>query len=422
MDIDTPKFASVAGATAAMAAINTILSGVKRGRDVTEGMSTGGGQATSVDQRPHLHVGGDSMAFRKARGRTKERGGIKSRMQLLIAQQRLLETYVVARFQYLTADGFSNPLENLYYQLDKQTAAGGWQNMPVYAFNLSSLPNMYLPGNAPTVPMYRLQKYIQPTGADDALIHNYQWIFKNGQDRLAPTTLTPYWQVEKVQGIDGSQHPIKQYMYNWSDIEIACKAPDVSATRVHVALVHFNNPAAAPKRYYNGGDSANTPVPYDVDPDQRTCSKADLWYDNFLARKTTHPMRSVDPMEKNQAIKFLSKECICLEPGRTITKGVFSSKIFHTANKLLRCTDAQLAEKFHEPNINTATAGNKPLVVWNLNKQQESTRGFPDRRKDTWLFIYAEDFNPVRAISAPTTPISASFDLKIRSKWTLHGV
>lgn len=180
MDIDTPKYAgTMAAATMAAAAINTVLAKGKRGRDVTEGDSTGGGQGTSVDQRPHLHVGGDSMSFRMSKARTREKHPIKSRIQRLLNEMKLKETSIVSRYQWLSSNGFVDPTLNLHYQLNKQwpdanEGVGYNQLMPVYCFNLSSLPYATQPTFTDgTIPFYRLQKKWNALATTDAAQHNY---------------------------------------------------------------------------------------------------------------------------------------------------------------------------------------------------------------------------------------------------------
>lgn len=424
MDIDTPKYAgTMAAATMAAAAINTVLAKGKRGRDVTEGDSTGGGQGTSVDQRPHLHVGGDSMSFRMSKARTREKHPIKSRIQRLLNEMKLKETSIVSRYQWLSSNGFVDPTLNLHYQLNKQwpdanEGVGYNQLMPVYCFNLSSLPYATQPTFTDgTIPFYRLQKKWNALATTDAAQHNYTWKEQTGQERLTTNDIYQ-WTLEKTSGSDSGQRTNRHYMWNWSDIELAFKAPSVNPTRVHVCLVQFPNECAAPIRKYLSGA---TVTDYDTAPtDPQRVSESDLWYDSFLARKTVHPLRYVQPMDKNAPIKFLSKECICLEPGRNGEKGVFTSKIFHTANKMLRCVNPNKAEAAHFPGINTALGAQKPPVTgWNQDYNTDKQTGFPDRRKDTWLMIYAEDFNVVGKYTDPLPSNSASFDLMIRSKWTI---
>lgn len=425
MDIDRPKMGTMAAATLAAAAINSVLTGNKRGRDVTEGSATGGGQGTTVDQRPHLHVGGDSMTVRMAKARTREKAPVRSRLQRLLQEMKLKETSIVSRFQWLTTNAYTDPTMNLKYQLNKQwpdanEGPGYKQDMPVYCFNLSSLPYATQTSfTEPSIPFYRLTKLVNALGATDATTHNYTWKEIAGQQRDNPANDWYPWTLEKTSGNDSAQRTNRHYLWNWSDIELAFKAPNLTPTRVHVCLVQFPNECAAPIRKYM---TAGAPTAYDTLPtDPQRISESDLWYDSFLARKTVHPLRYVQPMDKNKPVTFLSKECICLEPGRDYSKGVFTSKIFHTANKLLRCVNPNKAEAAHMAGINTAVGWSKPPVTWNQDYNTDKQTGFPDRRKDTWLMIYAEDFNSVNKYTDSYPANSASFDLMIRSKWTISS-
>lgn len=372
----------------------------------------------SVDHRPRHAVGGGSLALRKSQGKTSENGGHASRLSRIMAEAKLKECSIVARYQWLSQNWLDS--DNLHFQLNKQWTTAvegpsGTMKLPVYAFNLSSLAFANVSTANPTIPFYRLQKYVTTNASTDSTVRNYHWDRQVGQDRTVPSNLTYGWQLEKRVGWGGDT-TIKtnsHYFWKWSDIELSFKSTNFAPTKVHVALVRFNNTSAGPRRSYL---VAGVPTQYDPEAIVRDANESDLWYDAWLARKVVHPLRRTEQMDMNKPITFLQYECICLEPNGD-KQTTFTSKLFHTANKLLRCVNPTAAEASHEPDINTGASGATPLVKWNKSDSTMFQQAFPDQRKDTWLMIWADDFSGIVSSVGSSGPSCSSFDLMIRSKF-----
>jgi len=387
----------------------------------------GGGTAddTNAQARPHNHAGGPAFQFRKGQTKTTEPGAKKGRLARLLAEHKLKETSVIGRFQYLTAGAYAGSTDVTFgYPLCKRwtggtpgaEGAGNSMDLPVYAFNLSSMCFSENSSSKTTCPFYRLNKIQRATAADDATQWNYRWYKQEGQLNTNPATLKYDWTLERQTGTNYLTN--NHYFWKWSDIELGFKTIEGGAPRkVHVALVKFHNPATGPRReYYDGGGF----VPWDGDVvDMKLCSESDLWYENWLARKLVHPLRRVEKYTTSHPIKFLKYECICLEPGGGLGFGsVFTQKIFHTANKLMSCVDPTLAETQHLTNINTGISGTFIPARFNTNLQSASQAAFPAKHKDTWLMIWADDFEKPQASGGTFVP-PLSFDLMIRSKFAL---
>lgn len=385
----------------------------QRRRDTTEN--------TTVDERPRNAVGGGSLTFRKSSAKTSESGTHGSRFSRVLAEHKLKETSIVARYQFLS-DKFMDP-GNMNYQLNKQWTTNvegpsGTMKMPVYAFNLSSMAYTNQTTTNATIPFYRLQKYVTANASTDSTVRNYTWNWQVGQDRTTPTNFTYGWQTEIKKGITPTTDNVirtnNHYFWKWSDIELSFKSANNWPTKVHVALVRFQNRSAAPRR---GFLVAGNPTQYDPEAVVIDQSEADLWYDSWLARKVVHPLRRSEQIDKNQPIKFLKYECICLEPNASAQQTTFTSKIFHTANKLMRCVNPSFAESTHEPDINTGPSGTGIPPKWNKSDSMQFQGAFPDQRKDTWLMIWADDFTAPAAYNGSSGPSCTSFDLMIRSKF-----
>lgn len=366
------------------------------------------------------------MVLRKGQAKSSEPGSKKGRLARLLAEHKLKETSVIGRFQFLTAGAYSGSNANvtLGYPLNKRwtggnpgaEGAGNSMDLPVYAFNLSSMVFSQNSSSNSTCPFYRLNKSQQATAAVDATTWNYKWYKQQGQLSHTPTTLLYDWTLERQTGTQYLTN--NHYFWKWSDIELGFKSIEAGAPRrVHIALVKFTNPATGPRReYFSGGGF----TPWDGDVvDQKLCSESDLWYENWLARKVVHPLRRVEKYTTTQPIKFIKYQCICLEPSTTGQGVTFTQKIFHTANKLMSCVDPTLAEAQHLTDINTGPSGAFIPVKFNTNLTSASQAAFPAKHKDTWLMIWADDFEMPVQSGGPTYTPPLSFDLMIRSKFAL---
>lgn len=408
----------------------------KRLRDAVEGLKRNR-DTTNAQARPTNHAGGPAYSFRKGQAKTFEKGGIANRLTRILKEHALYEATITGRYQSLTPGLYAGAtgLTRASYALDKHWINGtpgseGGNNemyMPVYAFNLSSMPVYNITENLinyQTVPFYRLRKIERFSPNTDSTTHNYLWDAMLGQNQDLATT--PYWTVERIKGapisLSANAAPsiVQPNLYNWkwSQIELAIASDSPQPRKVHVSLVRFKNIAAAPRRHYNTTNAGSPMDPtsaYDTNPiDDKVVSQADLWYDAWLARKTTHPLRSVEPMHRSNPIQFIKTECICLEPGMNEQDPIFTQKIFHTANKLMYCSNAQDAEAWHKANINTGPSGTRSIPpVFNQDRVHRHQSAFPNRWADTWVMIWADDFGPPQSTVATTFPLT--FDLKIRS-------
>lgn len=380
--------------------------------------------------RPRNHAGGLAYNWRKGTAKTKEKGPRKTRLQMILAEHKLHEASITARYQGLSAYTFASgttPATSTYALnkkwLDGAAGTEGANNtmlLPVYAFNLSSFP-LFLQTSTTdgrTAPFYRLSKLQKGTAVEDATLQNYGWIPQMGQTKEANAT-DIYWQVEQIKAapsVLANANTITPNYYNWkwAEIELAFNSIAPVPRKVHIALCKFRNPVHGPVRSYRDGAATRS---YDANTlDTKVVSESDLWWDQWLARKTTHPMRSVQPMHKTNPIHFLNYECICLEN----PEGVFTQRIMHTANKMMMCSNANLAEKIHDPAVNTGVSGSYIPPVWNLDNTALHQGAFPDRHKDTWLMIWADDFEQPRPVTDASYITPLSFDLKIRGKYTVQ--
>lgn len=414
-------------AQAAGAAMAYASSGGRKRRPSTS-------DGTSQQSRPMHHVGGLNMQYRKGTCRTSEKKQVKGRIQRLLIEHKLKETSFIARFQKLTNGLYSGEggrAIRAAYALDKQwqggtpgaEEAGQYMNLPVYAFNLSTLPLATVDEPTDisyTAPFYRLAKLKQASAVADATNQNYYWFTQKGQKRLNPDEPSAIWQLEQIKGnpaIDTKVIRNDHYMWKWSDIEIAFAGSGLAPRRVHMALCRFKNPAAGPRRHYG---AHTDPASYDVyQADPKIVCASDLWWDKWLARKTVHPLRPTEAMHTSNVVDFLTYQCICLEPKENQHgANVWTQKMFHTANKLMYAVDPSLAETNHEPDINTGPSGAFIKPKYNKDNKALTQGSFPAKYADTWLMIWAEDYDMPKPLFGGGEP-NLSFDLMIRGKYAL---
>lgn len=372
------------------------------------------------------HAGGKiAINYRQAKGTYKNKNASRgSAINTILLKE--MQCSIISRFQYYNVSnnpyataGTTGITDVKLWSLGKQ-----WANvaktemwMPVFAFNLTSMARNQTMTSY-TCPMYRLKKVVKATGLLDSTTHNYIWSDQsNANEQLRGSagdgsTQNPWWIVEKAIGNNATATPRthNKYILDWASAALTFNATAMS--KIHVATVSFNNIYAGPRRQFF---NSLTPAWTTYDPEEVQAvgqqndltSKADLWWDHFLATKTVHPTRSVDQIVKSKAVKFHTNECICIDGDSTITggvqrKAVYKKDLFFPFSQLFSCINATTAESKHNAFINTDV---DPVNGWlypgyNTTNVNDFQGFYPERNKDVWLLIYADDFDTPVATTA----------------------
>ena len=395
----------------------------------------------SNTERPKAHAGGAGGVQSKTSSQTVFLSKKpNTQMQRMLHMLSLKESSLIARFQKLTPFSYGNTAYSMWpfgYTLNKQyiNAVNTQVAMPLYAFNLTSSPihpaymrsGAYL--NARTVPLYRLHKNITGSGPSDATTGNYFWIKQAGLTDAADGSDSlisdDRWNVEKITSARTGSDAVTcftngHYQHDWTSLDITLGFRGNGQRKMHCALAQFPNEQAGPLREYALNTSSTVSDDIAVNTDDR--SKSDLWWDHFWAKHTIHPLRSVRQMYPGKSVVLKNYECICLESMSNLADGaaqfpVYQFKQYMKDGRLYRCADADKAESAHRPDINTAL---NPHYNVELTSYQQNP--FPDRKKDVWAFIWADDFDGIFANGSLPENARCGFDLVAKGKFTYSQI
>lgn len=394
---------------------------------------TGQPGMSMTNSRPADHAGSAMGISFNAAKTTLSLGKRKSKLAKLLKQVQLRETSVYARFQKLTPGLYGFPTAGAPgygFATKFLDAAGAYCAMPVYCLNLtSSCFSNNTDFTTLTCPLYRLFKHQTANAATDATLLNYRWTMQAGHDSEGADTCQ--YTIEKYNTINqGRPIALDSYIHDWSEVGLSLvnKTGFDYPVRFHVAVVSFKNPNAGPLRYASTAAQRGTVPSYpgapnigatpDVNDLTEEGSAADLWWDHFLANKTTHPLRNVIPMHKSNAVKIHSYKCICVE-GKNNNVAAYTQRYFMRDGKMYYCVDPTVAEANHKPDLNVKGVNTTGLIAEKFNVMATNTssieRAFPRREADKWLMIWSEAFSGTQAIDFNDNLIG--FDLSLRNKF-----
>lgn len=388
--------------------------------------------------------------FGTVRGQWNETKKVKGRKQpktLRAAWKRLgLNTkFVIARYQFLgifgggTARttypaGFVN--EGLVhgitgggqFDLTWLDIPGTWRSppgfangntgvaLPVYAFNLTSLPQTLSGGVAVnTCPFYRLVKLAGITGTP--VQYSYQWV------PMMQETNTYAYTIENSNTAITNE---PNFQHLWSQFNLAYYGATSVPTDVTMEQVSFNGTYGPNRLYYNGGFNQTTaPLAYDsllAGSSSEAWLEASTVWDSWMAGKINHPLQKSVNNSRTKIYNSHWKDNFRLTEDTTINKDArpvqLIKKNFVRDGRYLRGVSA--VGEYDAANSVIATDGS---VQSGFNKTAEYTvsSAFPHRHHDKWMLIYSTNYNNTQDASAPLPSVStdASFDIQVRSKWAM---
>lgn len=315
----------------------------------------------------------------------------------------------------------------LSLKLSNYKAASGIFVTSCYAFNLSSLgrqPNQ----NWKVVPLYRLQKDLNVTGAVQA----WSWAVWNGIKNAADGTTTTYpWQLEHYEG--GFDSVSSEYRHDWSDVKIMLQGTTKYPVRYHIYRVQFMADGLGPDRYYY--DAADNLTQFDDSiSDSTDFNENDYFWERFMEPKVVHPFANTKKtgLTGRRHFKVITHEVINLGSEVTISNDVQplqhihsmfvkSGKYFTNTNAVQ--TERDLMPEGAAPNDKCGIKGDGKVGFSNTNDVTANAPFGVDRSKDEWLMIVAENYTqvgdgyePAVSESVDTTP---SFDIRVRQKCTV---
>lgn len=366
---------------------------------------------------------------KKTQKKALSRGG---RKRVIIENYvKQMQEKVMCRWQSLTEYVGTSLCAHPFYNHSRVEEPGTFLDLPVYAFNLSAMPERVVGASTlRTIPMYRLVKKISSTeaGIDGPNnIINYTWTGVNkvhgsyqGTNETYPADYV--WTKEDY----GSTMTSSKYVHDYSDIKLLFQAAKLFQTRVHVQIVSFLNDVGPQRQYTIGGGG----IKFDPDlTDPDVIANADLFWDNFLQKKIVHPiaanMRS-DHNERNMVV--FSNHTIVL-PISSTTFTDAAEPLSHQFNLMYRngntysvCNDKEEERTGWKVISHNTVPGPTELTIPpgfstrnDISGEAENTMYCEKRSADKWLLISAEMFQRNRALGPDSIP---SFDMNIRNHYT----
>lgn len=335
----------------------------------------------------------------------------------------------VARWQAMEL--FNSASGGLILQNNIAAFVNPINNMPMYAFNLTSLPlggsieklnPGTTPGNVVTFPCYALEK-VAGTGSTS----EYNWQYVNSINDAGNTG----WRIEWDSV--GGQRPVpyvNKYFVDWANVQLAFRGALKRPVKVHVALAQFRN-NAGPRRYYYDGTDA---VAYDTDASvEEKAANCAVW-DHFWANKISNPIRTSKAPETTPAgevIKFLKHKSFVLGQSTNINEDTLPVQLIHKdfihIDKLMRCPDLYYPAWYSSAVVgdNLTNSAFEYVNVQDGNLDIHSTVNvFPERTQDIWLLVYADVFDQSKNGAPPdgfTLPdLFPSFDINLRAKFSYN--
>lgn len=369
-------------------------------------------------------------------------GKKKRTLEKMIAHWKASQNSYVARWQALTL--FNDPVSALRLTQEIRPLDAENNNytmkMPMYCFNLSSLPfnRMSVENSTPVTsvsfPVYRLQKNHQAASGFDT----YSWEVVSGvnNDKSGVGNSTG-WNVE-WDTLNGSA-PIQtnKYCWDWADIKTAftgCKRP----TKMHVGLCKFLHTGPL-RKYYTGTDV----IEFDSDTNAQESQDEVVAWDHFWSRKVSNPIRtSRKPTNFNEGtpFKIFKHESFVLGQDTSINQdpkplqAVFNK--FYSTGYLYNC-DAPSFSFLQGNNIIGDNDGGAAFGFVGVNANPNAINSqpslFPPRDKDQWLMIWADTYDQWK-YDAPTgsagtwsstnstdyNEYAISFDINLRCKYSYN--
>lgn len=347
--------------------------------------------------------------------------------------RKMAEQYVKASYQ-----GFVNYGTDLSqaYKLEVQLPAAqtGEMSLPVYAFNLSTLPMWY--NSQPGVeafantPFYRLYK----GGAAHATYASSYFWKKQSQTHLNTNNGLPVggypaqgyasqWTVmEQTSNIANN----KDWIHDWVKYKIHFQNATGRQTKFRIMVVSFPNPNAGPIRLYDACTNLLTAAwTPDLTIDVRAAgddneNQINFW-DRFLAKKINHPL--YEPHIQTAPVrnmKIHKQEVFSLGPESTTNVDARGRELIKQGFiRMNQACTSDISDKIlinDTSNLVGVRTSTGPAEQISQNPAWTQGNGHPQYEENKWLLIVAEN-RGIKATAFNAT-LDPSFSISIDSKWT----
>lgn len=283
-----------------------------------------------------------------------------------------------------------------------------------YCFNLSA-PGQTGDGSY-TAPCYRLYKDAAALTAARAWKWDVQGGIKNDPLGVATSAL---WQLEHSE-----QNSVvnAQYRHDWSDIRLMLQGTTNYPIRVHVYVVQFKVDGLGPIRKYGAGAATDA----DINPtDPQEISEADYFWERFMMPKMTHPFANTKKtgLQDRRHLAVLSHDVVMLNNELNISADAqplqHIKRMFVRNGTVYTTINTKDVEASLMPSAGRSGLTNAAPPGFANQAGNDMGDTFPLREYDRWLMIVPEHYIYTSDVVPQTTGNSPSFDICVRSKYTL---
>lgn len=306
--------------------------------------------------------------------------------------------------------------------------------MPMYAFNLSAHPSTRneVATVPKSMPLYRLVKNTTTSTTG----RNYEWKTPNSytpaqgtygcgtQNALGVAQNSDYLAYSMV--LEHSDHEIKtnisEYCHDWSQIKLMFQGRTSEQSKITIMVVSFLEDGIGPARVTV--DNLGAFGAEDVNStDTEVIADQDYFWDRFWEAKVTHPLavtKRPPKLSKHFAVHYKDTFVIGMEnmtSGNDNRSPLLTKCLFYQNHAVYNVMSAVGLESTSM----VTQANQNPGFAVTVSSNSTVTRSHVvSRSADKWLVVYSEDFNPKSTSNPEDITDSVSFDMMIRSKFTLY--
>lgn len=384
-----------------------------------------------------------------------------SRLSRLVKLNQASQNAITCRWQALSLYNTTEGSKGLGYLRILVSAGVYRQAFPMYCWDLTTLPvnvqNSSTINFVSAIPCYRLLKAEQAqtevlargVPARTFVANEYYWYpigQENGDERgsTAPNASNGQlfnWNLE-YDDINGA--PLIQtqrWFVDWAKAAFSFTGAKNRPVKIHVALCSFKHPGVGPVKYKGSAVTKNTVATITADdslPSTGEQEDGTMYWDNFWATRTSHPIRSsINPQKigafktESHPMKMWAHESILIGQDTSINNDTIPLQ--YTLNRFMRLQKLMMTAQKQTALNNTSAMPYDFGYVSNQANQtvtaseyctvpgvQTTTDLYAEYDKSIYLLLWADVYDRVESVNNDPN-VHPSFDLVLRAKYSYNN-
>ena len=309
---------------------------------------------------------------------------------------------------------------SLVHQLS-YNISGGVSYLPMFLWDLSSLP-VATSGSTGLVQYNKPAFQLTRTNATGLYAWN-QLGYKNDQIANNPSIYSYLQSTDSYAICDSGSGPGREpfFAHDWTSVGISVMGATTRTTRLHVAVVEFDNCAVGPKRVAQTYSSTWSDVPFDTTAGNVQVYSASNFWDRFWSKKLNNPLYDPEiPKDGRRHMRVLHKDLITIGPETTTNEDTrgrqVQKKYFFRFNDVHTNVDPKVVDDYDVIQA-VALGSTAQTAEVNVQGQISTSHNFGVYSKNKYLMVYADVGN----LGAFTAALNGSFDIVIKNKHTVKN-